>query len=59
MADCWPLIQGGSMLKQPCQSIVVGGACAELRHSAKNLRIAWSEKVIIIIGNLKKQRVDF
>ncbi len=50
MADCWQLTQGGSTLKRPYQSIVVGAACAKLRHSAKNLRTAWSEKVIIIIG---------
>ncbi len=55
MADCWQLTQGGSMLKCQCQSKIVGGACAELRHSAKNLRTAWSEKVIIIIGDLKKK----
>ncbi len=42
IADCLQLTQGG---KQPCHSIVVGGAWAELRH--QNLRTAWSEKVII------------
>ncbi len=35
-------------------NIKVGGACVELWHSAKNLRTAWSEKVIIIIVDLKK-----
>ncbi len=51
---CSQLTQGGSVLKRPCQSVVVGGDCAELRHSAKNLRTAWSEKVTIIIGGLMK-----
>ncbi len=54
MADCVQLTQGGSVLKRPSQSIVMSAACAELRHSAKNLRTARSEKVIIIIGDLKK-----
>ncbi len=44
MADLWQLTQGGSEVKHQCQSTI-----AELRHSAKNFRTAWSEKVIIII----------
>ncbi len=53
MADWWQLTQGGSEVKRHCQSTIVGGACAELRLSAKNLRTAWSETVIIIIGDFK------
>ncbi len=44
MADSSQLTQGGSKVRQPCQSIIVGAACAELRHSDRNLRTAWFEK---------------
>ncbi len=32
----------------------MGGACAELHHSAKNLRTAWSETLLMIYWDLKK-----
>ncbi len=35
----------GSNLICSCQSTVVGTACAELRHSDRNIRTAWFEKV--------------
>ncbi len=54
MAVCLELTQGGSMLKWQCSSTVVGGALAKLRHFAKNLWTAWSEKVLMICGGLKK-----
>ncbi len=48
MVDCFQLTQGGSVIKRHCQSTIVGGACAELRHSAKNLWTAWYVKGVII-----------
>ncbi len=54
MADCWPLTQGGSVLKRQCSSIVVGGALARVTSSAKNLWTAWSETVLMIFGDKKK-----
>ncbi len=53
MADWWQLTQGGSKVKLQCQSTIVGGACAEQRHSAKNLRSAWYEKRVKIYVNYK------
>ncbi len=44
MADSSQLTQGGSKVRRPCQSTIVGAACAELRHSDRNLRTAWFEK---------------
>ncbi len=46
MADSSQLTQGGA-------------ACAELRHSDRNLRTAWFEKGDSIIGIKKKNWVDF
>ncbi len=37
------LSQGGSKVRQPCQSTIVGAACTEQRHSDRNLRTAWFE----------------
>ncbi len=48
MVDCFQLTQGGSVIKRQCQSTIVGGACAELRHSANNLWTAWYVKGVII-----------
>ncbi len=31
---------GGSKMRRPCQSTIVGGACTKLRHSDRNLRTA-------------------
>ncbi len=50
----WQLIQGGSKVRQPCQSAIVGGACAELRHSDRNLRTVWFEKRDFKTGIKKK-----
>ncbi len=52
MADSSQLTQSGSKVRWPCQSTLVGGACAELHNSDKNLRTAWFEKgeLFIIIG---------
>ncbi len=44
------------MLKRQCQLTIMGGACAELRHPAKNLRTAWSEKELIIYEDVKKKK---
>ncbi len=44
MVDSSQLTQGGSKVRRPCQSTIVGGACTELRHSDRNLRTAWFEK---------------
>ncbi len=56
MADSSQLTQGGSKVRRPCQSTIVGAVCTELRHSDRNLRTAWFEK-----GDLKKKKhwVDF
>ncbi len=51
-----PLTQGGSKVRQPCQSTIVGAVCTELCHSDRNLRTDWFEKwdfkigIYIIIG---------
>ncbi len=50
MADGWQLTQGGCKVRRPCQSTIVGAACAELRHSDRNLRTAWFEKGDFKIG---------
>ncbi len=34
------LTQGGSKVRRPCQSTIMGGACADLRHSDRSLRTA-------------------
>ncbi len=44
MADWWQLNQGGSKVRRPCQSTIVGATCTELSHSDRNLRTAWFEK---------------
>ncbi len=54
MADSSQLPQGGSKVRRSCQSTIVGGACAELRHSDRNLRTAWFEKGDFKIGIKKK-----
>ncbi len=59
MADSSKLTQGGSKVRRSCQSTIVGGACAELRHSDRNLRTAWFEKGGFKIGIKKKNTVDF
>ncbi len=46
---------GGAKIRRPCQSTIVGGACAELRHSDRNLRAAWFEKGDFKIGIKKKK----
>ncbi len=33
MADSSQLTPGGSKVRRPCQSTIVGAACTELRHS--------------------------
>ncbi len=53
-ADSSQLTQGGSKVRRSCQSTIVGAACAELRHSDRNLRTAWFEK-----GDFKIHWVDF
>ncbi len=61
MADC-TAHSGGSVLKQQCWSTVGRGLglCLCRRHFAKNLRTAWSEKVLMTCGDLKKKHwVDF
>ncbi len=45
-------------LVRPCQSTIMGWACTELRHSDRNLRTAWFEKVDFKMG-IKKHWVDF
>ncbi len=50
MVDSSPLTQGGSKVRQSCQSTFVGAASAELRHSDRNLRAAWFEKGDFKIG---------
>ncbi len=50
---------GGSKVRRPCQSTIVGGVCTELRHSDRNLRTAWFEKEDFKIGIKKKHWVDF
>ncbi len=57
MADWWQLTQDESEVRQPCQSAIVGTACAELRHSDSNLRTAWSEKGDFKIG-IEKETLD-
>ncbi len=37
-ADSSQLTQGGSKLRQRCQSTIVGAVCTELRHSDRALR---------------------
>jgi len=60
MVDEWQLTQftqlsqGGSKVRRPCQSTIVGGACTELCHSDRNLRTAWFEKGDFKIGLLRK-----
>ncbi len=49
-ADSSQLTRGGSKVQRPCQSTIVGGACAELRHSDRALRMAWFEKGDFKIG---------
>ncbi len=44
------LTQGGSKVRRPCQSTIVGAACTELRHSDRNIRTAWFEKGDFKIG---------
>ncbi len=49
-----------SKVRRPCQSTIVGAACAELHHSDRNLRTAWFEKGDFKIGIFKKKHwVDF
>ncbi len=55
MADSSQLTQGGSKVRWPCQSTIVGVACAELRHSDRNLRTAWFKKEDFKIG-IKKEK---
>ncbi len=50
MVDSSPLTQGGSKVRWSCQSTIVGAASAELRHSDRNLRVAWLEKGDFKIG---------
>ncbi len=61
MADSSQLTQGGSKVRWPCQSTIVGVACAELRHSDRNLRTAWFKKEDFKIGIKKEKKhwVDF
>ncbi len=59
MMDWWQLTQGGSKVKRSCQSTIVGVACTEIRHSDRNLRTAWFEKVDFKIGIKKKHWVGF
>ncbi len=59
MVDGWQLTQGGSKVRRPCQSTIVGGACAELRHSDRALRTAWFEKGDFKTDLKKKHWVDF
>ncbi len=40
MADSSQLSQGGSRVRRTCQSTIFGAACAELRHSDRNLKTA-------------------
>ncbi len=40
MVDSSQLTQGESKVRRSCQSTIVGGVCAELRHSDRNLRTA-------------------
>ncbi len=40
MADSSELTQGGLRQDRSCQSTIVGGACAELHNSDRNLRTA-------------------
>ncbi len=46
--------QGGSKVRRSCQSTIVGGACAALHHSDRDLRTGWFEK-----GGFKTHWVDF
>ncbi len=58
--DSSQLTQGWSKVRRPCQSTIVGAACAELRHSDRTLRTAWFEKGDFKIGIKKKKHwVDF
>ncbi len=56
MADSSQLTQGGSKVRRSCQSNIVGAACAELRHSDRNLRFEKGDLknltgwIFIIIG---------
>ncbi len=58
MADSSQLTQGGSKVRLPCQSTIVGSVCAELRHSDRNLRTAWFEKGGFKIEIFKSHWVD-
>ncbi len=49
MADSSQLTQGGSKVRRPCQSTIVGAACTELRHSDS---LIWER-------DFKKHWVDF
>ncbi len=57
MMDWWHLTQGGSKVRRPCQSTIVGVACAELRHSNRNLRTAWFEKGDFKMGIKKNEGI--
>ncbi len=50
MSDSSQLTQGGSKVRQPCQSTIVGGACAEPHYSDRNPRTAWFEKGVLKQG---------
>ncbi len=62
IAESSQLTRGGSKVRWPCQSTIVGGACTELHHSNRSLRTAWFEKgdfklglkkyIFIIIGKM-------
>ncbi len=57
MADSSQLTQCGSKVRQPCQSTIVGGACAEPHYSDRNPRTAWFEKGVLKQGIKKKHWV--
>ncbi len=59
MAESSQLTQGGSKVRWPCQSTIVGAVCSELHHSDRNLRTARFEKGDFKIRIKKKQWVDF
>ncbi len=59
MVDWWQFTQGGSMVRRPGQSTLVGGVCAELHHSDRALRTAWFEKGDFKIEIKKKNWLDF
>ncbi len=60
MADGSQLTQGGSKVRRPRQSTIVGAVCTELRHSDRNLRTAWFEKVFLNkpLGGFYHYRMD-